>query len=301
MKYRYLEKTYCFGSYGLTPMEPGDRWVAEGVVRFHLSAMWVDMEKIPERFAWGEISVADYVPELADHGFPGYEEEMQTAEKRERGRRPFRKLDYSMFDFGEDYDTSEPVIVVEYGPDDWRVIDGWGRIARAHELGMKTLPAVRVGADQAIAYLADENDVRRFIQHWNFKTAYWERHDRIQGLLSEDRPGFTEVFPEAESAWKLILAAAADREVEIPLRWNRWFAIHGDGTKVFIGEARYMSPVCPLTFDRQVRHKEFLEIFPLYEEWESSADEEGIRERARRITISYEYIFAMIRCLGGKM
>ena len=56
-----------------------------------------------------------------------------------------------------------------------------------------------------------------------------------------------------------------------------------------------MSRVCPITFDRPVRRKEFMAIFPLYEEWEVAPEEEPVREKAREITISYEYIFAMIR------
>ena len=266
MKYRYLEKTYCHGSYSLIPMEPGDQWIAEGVVRFHLPALLIDMEEQPEHFAIGEIRVADYADELSERDISE-----------------------------EDEDLWEPVVTAEYGPDDWRVLDGWGRIARALELGREVLPAVRIPSDQAMGYLVDEDDVRRYIEHWNFKTAWWERHDRINGFLQQEDPKFTEVCVDAEATWQAILAATAHRSVEIPVRWNRWFSVHGDGNKVFIGEAMHMRPVCPLTFDRQIRHKEYLEIFSLYEEWEAVADEEEIRERARKITISYEYIFSMIR------
>lgn len=266
MKYRYLEKTYCHGSYPLIPMEPGDEWQAEGVVRFHMPALLIDIEEKPEAFALGEITIADYVPELAEH---------DTEE--------------------DDEILSEPVVMVEYGPDDWRVLDGWGRIRRAQELGRETLPAIRIPSDQALSYLVDEEDVQRYIAHWNFKTAYWERRDRVNEFLKEDRPEYTEVHADAEATWEAILEAAADREIEIPVRWNRRFAIHGDGSKVLIGEAKHMSPLCALTFDRPIRKKEYMEIFPLYEEWEMAADEDAIRERARRITISYEYIFAIIR------
>ena len=269
MKYRYREKTYCHGSYDLIPMEPGDQWYAEGVVRFHLPAILIAIEERPEQFAMGELPVADYAADAAEY-VPEWDEE-------------------------DDDDVTEPVVAVEYGPDDWRVIDGWGRIARAAELEMETIPAMMLSSEQAMRYLVDEEDVRRFIEHWNFKTAYWERRDRINGFLLQDRPEYTQIQVDAEATWEAILAAADGRQIELPIRWNRWFSIHGDGTKVLIGEAQHMAPVCPLTFDRPVRRKEFMEIFPLYEEWEMAADEEEIRERARRITISYEYIFSMIR------
>ncbi|MCI8400927.1 MAG: hypothetical protein HFI38_02335 [Lachnospiraceae bacterium] len=266
MKYRYKEKTYCFGSYDLIPMEPGDDWVAEGVVRFHLPAILIDVETKPEEFITGEIRVADYVDEMEEH---------DTKE--------------------DDEPLSEPVIAVEYGPDDWRVIDGWGRIERAVREGVERLPAVKLPSEQAMKYLVEERDVKAFIEHWNFKTAYWERRDRVNGFLMEDRPEYTECIVDPDATWEAVLAAAAGREIEIPIRWNRWFAIHGDGTRLFIGEAKHMAPVCPLTFDRQIRKKEYLAVFPLYEEWERAADDKPVREEARRITISYEYIFAMIR------
>ncbi len=268
MKYRYLEKTYCHGSYPLIPMEPGDEYVAEGAVRFHLAAIWIDIEEKPEEFTLGELLTAEYIEELKE--FSGTVPE------------------------GDD-DLEEPLILAEYGPDHWSILDGWGRLARAAAEGVEILPAIRLPSEQAMRYLVEEEDVRRYIEHWNFKAAYWERRDRMNGLLKEDRPEFTEIIADAEATWQAILAAAAGRRIEIPVRWNRWFSIHGDGKKVYIGEAKHMMPVCALTFDRIVRPKEFLAIFPLYEEWESAAEEEEIRKRARKITISYEYIFAMIR------
>lgn len=268
MKYRYLGKTYSYGSYSLTPMESGDEWVAEGVARFHLSAILIDIERKPESFIVDRIRVEDYRSELEDHAG----------------------------DAEEDTDSlSEPVIAVEYGPNDWRVIDGWGRIDRAAQLKMDSLPAVKLPSEQAMRYLVEEEDVRRFIEHWNFKTAYWERRDRVNGFLKEDRPEYTEIRVDAEATWNSILAAAAENEIELAVRWNRWFAIRREGAKLFLCEAKHMAPVCPLTFDRQIRKKEFMEVFPLYEEWEMAADEGPVREKARRITISYEYIFSMIR------
>lgn len=269
MKYRYLEKAYYPGSYNLIPMEPGDEWYAEGRVRFHLPALLIDIENHPEWFSLGEISVADYQEDALAY-------EPQWDEK-------------------DDDDVTEPVIVVEYGPDEWRVIDGWVRIGRAIELEMTTLPAVRIPSQQVMHYLVDEEDVRHYIEYWNFKTAYWERHDRMHRLLQEERPEFTCVYPDAQATWEAILKVANGRWIELPVRWNRWFSLVGNGKRVAIGEPQCMAPICPLSFDRPVRRKEFMEVFPLYEEWEMAVDDESVRERARKITISYEYIFAMIR------
>lgn len=236
-------------------------------MRFHLPAILIDIEEKPEEFVTDEIRVEEYAGDI-----PGRS-----------------KSDL------EDDDLREPVVAAEVGPDEWRILDGWERIARAVKENVAMLPAIRVPSGQAMKYLLEEEDVRRYIEYWNFRAAYWERRDRINGFLNEDRPGYTEVAPDAEATWNAILAAAAGKRIEIPVRWNRWFSIHGDGSRVYIGEAEYMAPVCALTFDRIVRRREFMEVFPLYEEWEASAEEEEIRKRARKITISYEYIFAMIR------
>lgn len=275
MKYRYLEKAYYPGSYSLIPMEPGDEWVVEGIVRFHLPAILIDMEKKPESFTYGEISVADYAPQLEEHRPRSFVPEEIIGEEEEG--------------------LSDPVVLVEYGPDNWCLIDGWERIDLAVQNGISHLPAVKLASEQAMQYLVDEADVRRYIEYWNYRTAYWERHDRINGLLAQDLPEFTVRCPDADATWDAICQAAAGREVELPIRWNRWFSMHGDGSHLYIGEARHMAPLCALTFDRPVRRKEFMEVFPLYEEWESAADEEPIRAQARRMTISYEYIFSMIR------
>jgi len=269
MKYRYLEKAYYPGSYGLIPMEPGDLWRVEGLVRFHLPAILIDIEDHPEWFTVGEISVADYARDALEY------------EPR--------------WDEMDDDDVTEPVVAVEYGPDEWRVIDGWVRIARAIELEMETLPAVRIPSDQAMHYLVDESDVRLYIEYWNYKAAYWERRDRINGFLKEDRPEFTCIQADPQATWEAILKATKGRWVELPVRWNRWFSVVGNGRQVAIGEAQCMSRLCPITFDRPVRRKEFMALFPLYEEWETSPEEDPVREKAREITISYEYIFAMIR------
>lgn len=269
MKYRYLEKAYCPGSYDLIPMEPGDSWHKEGRVRFHLPALLIDLEEHPERFVLGELSVEEYAQAASEYE-PHWEEV-------------------------DDDNVREPVVMVEYGPGEWRVLDGWVRILRAMELELTTLPAIRIPSDQAMHYLVDESDVRRFIEHWNFKTAYWERRDRVNGFLKEDRPEYTYIQADAQATWDAIVAAAKGRWIELPLRWNRWFALIGNGKRIAISEAQCMAPVCPLSLDRAVRYKEFMEIFPLYEEWEFAGDEEPVREKARQITISYEYIFSMIR------
>ncbi len=264
MKYRYLGKAYCFGSCPLIPMRPGDEWVAEGIVRFNLSGILTDLEERPEAFGRGTICVADYTGQM-------------------------KKMQRS----GGDTDLQRPVIAVQYGPDGWRIIDGWDRIALAEKREISYLPAVRLPAGQAMRYLVDESDVRRYIEYWNFRAAYWERRDRIGGFA--EKADYREVILDEKEVWDRLVTAADGRDVEIAVRWNRWFRVHGDGGRIYIGEAKYMAPACPLTFDRVVRRREFQELFPLYEEWEAAFDEEKIREKARRITISYEYIFAMIR------
>jgi hypothetical protein len=56
-----------------------------------------------------------------------------------------------------------------------------------------------------------------------------------------------------------------------------------------------MVPGCPITFDRKIRRKEVEQLLPLYDRWESAIEEKEIRNQARQLSVSYEYIFAIIR------
>ena len=269
MKYRYLEKKYRYGTYNLKPVEPGDEPWYEGVVRFHLPALLIDIEEHPEQFTLGEIFLDDY------------------AEQARRYEPAPDELD--------DDDVTEPLVVVEYGPEDWRVIDGWWRMVRALELGREAMTAWILPADQAMSYLFSEEDVRRYIYYWNYKTAYWERRDRINGFIKEDRPEYHVIHPDPEATWNTMLEETRGNECELPTRWNRWFCIRGEGRKMLIYEARYMQPHSSITMERRLFKKDFIALVPLYEEWETLPDDQSVRDKARIHTPSYEYVFSMIR------
>ena len=269
MKYRYLEKRYCPGSYDLKPVEPGDLPRYEGVVRFHLPALLIDIEKRPEMFTLGEIRLAEY------------EEEARTYVPRP--------------DEWDDDDVTEPVVVVEYGPDEWRIIDGWWRVVRAIEIHREYMQAWILPAKQAMSYLFSEEDVRRYINYWNYRTAYWERRDRINGYIKEDRPEFHVVHVDPEATWNKMMEETRGKACELPTRWNRWFSIRGEGRKMLIYEAQYMERHSAIVVERRLFRKYFIALCDLYDEWESSPEEDPVRKKARKYTNSYEYVFSMIR------
>lgn len=269
MRYRYRERRYCPGRDELIPLEPGDRWWTEGAVRFHLPAILIDIEEKPEQFAVGQLCPSDYAKEAATY-VPAWDEE-------------------------DDDDVTEPVVAVELGPDEWHIIDGWSRVIRALELRLDRIPAVMLPVDQAMGYVISEEDVRYYTKYWNHRVGYWLRRDRICGYILEDRPEYTVMDIDPEATWQAALEDAREQMVDVPNRWNRWFSIRTDRTKLWLGEPQYMSPACALVMERILRKKEFMAIFPLYEEWEYSVEEDPVREKARKHTVSYEYIFSIIR------
>ena len=269
MKYRYLEMRYRYGSYDLKPVEPGDLPRYEGAVGFHLAALLIDIEEHPELFTLGEICLADYYE--AAMNYEPYPDEL------------------------DDDDVTEPVILVEYGPDEWRIIDGWCRVIRAIELRREYMQAWLIPSRQAMSYLYSEKDVRRYICYWNYKTSYWERRDRINGFIKEDRPEFHVVKVDPAATWDAMMEDTRGNPVELPNRWNRWFTIRGEGRKMLVYEAKYMERHSPIIVERRLFRKEFIAMRDIYDEWEVSPEEVEVRNKGRAITANYEYVFSMIR------
>lgn len=286
--YEYIENR-CF-RYRL----PGDEWIAEGVIRVNVSALQRAIRYEPEFFLQEEIPVA-----------------------------------------------------IQYGPGDWRIIDIW--YPKALEKGVenlqekesglaekirdrqpeKTVEANRkswtVSADFLLPFLWEEEDVRRYLAHWNYVVSYQERRERMNSRIAATEEGpfistacFSGSQRLSDRVWTAILseAPAAGREdlgdrplikesrqaeeeqknvIELMTRSGRWFGMYRKQEQLYICEAKHMTPGCPITFDRRIRKKEITALLPLYEKWEMAADEEPIRRQARQVSISYEYIFAMIR------
>lgn len=264
--YEHIEDRCC--RYRL----PGDEWAAEGVIRVNVSALQRAIRYEPGFFLPGTVPVA-----------------------------------------------------IEYGPGDWRVID-----VCHSELSDPSLDPERrvwkVSADLLLPFLWEEEDVRRYLAHWNYVISYQERRQRMTRRVGADEEedcfgggdGSLTATLAPEQVWTAILSEApvvtvkypgeellADRRVlgpkpqqepvELMTRSGRWFGMYRKQEQLYICEAKYMVPGCPVTFDRKIRKKEVAALLPFYMNWKTAADEEEVCRQARQISVSYEYIFTMIR------
>jgi hypothetical protein len=221
--YQYVENRT------LAIWQPGDRWLAEGVVRINLSAL------------------------------------QRKLEQRQQG---------------------ETKIAVEYGPEDWRILGETG----ANPNSMK------IWSDQLLPFLWEEDDVRRYLTHWNYEVLLKERRERVKQMQEGKKSHQTETRREAcfPAVWEAITGKVTE-PVELMTREGRWFGLYQDKHFLYIREAQYMVPGCPITFDRKIRRKEVEQLLPLYDRWESTIEEKEIRNQARQLSVSYEYIFTIIR------
>lgn len=66
-------------------------------------------------------------------------------------------------------DISVPIILAEISPGGFNVIDGNHRLEKARRVGVSTIPAYRVTAEQHIPFLTSERAYEAYINYWNSK------------------------------------------------------------------------------------------------------------------------------------
>lgn len=69
----------------------------------------------------------------------------------------------------DNVDVSRPVILAEICPGRFNLIDGNHRMEKARRLGLKLLPAIRVGPDVHVNFLTSVKAYRAYVEHWNGK------------------------------------------------------------------------------------------------------------------------------------
>ena len=64
---------------------------------------------------------------------------------------------------------SNPIILAEISPGRFNVIDGHHRLERANRDGVEKMPAIRIYADQHVAFLTSEKAYKIYVGYWNSK------------------------------------------------------------------------------------------------------------------------------------
>ena len=122
--------------------EDGDELFANGIFVFNISQFLAFISLHPERFPIVSIEV-DEVPR---YGAGSLEQDVILAAN-----------------------LSHPVLLAEISPDNYNLIDGNHRVARAKQDGVRVLPGWRVRCPHHVGFLTSTEAYEKYVQYWNGK------------------------------------------------------------------------------------------------------------------------------------
>lgn len=126
------------------PVDDGDELFPNGIFEFNVTKMLVFIEANPDKFPVANTEVEP---------LRGFSREILNEETIQRA------------------DLSKPIILAEISPGRFNVIDGNHRVEKAGREGRATIPALRIGAEQHLAFLTSVRAFQAFIKYWNSKIA----------------------------------------------------------------------------------------------------------------------------------
>ena len=123
------------------PVQDGDELYPNGFFEFNISKILEEIQKNPASFPLVEAAVSDFSP-----SFSSIEEEHLAS-----------------------VDISKPVILAEIAPGRHNLIDGNHRMEKARRLGIKSVPAYRLGVEQHLKFLTSQKAYVIYVEYWNGK------------------------------------------------------------------------------------------------------------------------------------
>ncbi len=125
------------------PVEDGDELFANGIFVFNVTKMLAFMDENPDLFPLTLASVKEYI--------------LTTSNLNEA------------YLTSDSVDVNWPVILAEIAPNQYNLIDGHHRIAKAGKLGMEHVSAFKIAAQQHISFLTTSKAYSTYIDYWNCK------------------------------------------------------------------------------------------------------------------------------------
>ncbi len=118
----------------------GDELYPNGIFEFNVTKMIEYVQKNPHEIAPEEVAVSD---------FPRYS--------------PFDDSELESVKIGQ------PVILAEISPGKYNVIDGNHRMEKARKMGMRSVSAYRLRADQHVKFMTEKKAYEDYVEYWNGK------------------------------------------------------------------------------------------------------------------------------------
>jgi hypothetical protein len=131
--------------------EEGDELYANGIFLFNISRLVAFIDNHPDQFPVERIAV-DEVPH---YGELGLDQDAILAANLAR-----------------------PIVLAEISPDNYNLIDGNHRVARAKREGVQFLPGWMIRCPQHVDYLTSTTAYEKYVQYWNGKVKELRRPAR---------------------------------------------------------------------------------------------------------------------------
>lgn len=132
------------------PVAAGDELYPNGIFVFNITKIIEYIQRNPDSIALEEVAVSD---------FP----------------RAFSCIDESHV---ESIEVSKPVILAEISPGRYNLIDGHHRMEKARRMGMSTIGAYKLNAEQHLRFLTSEEAYWAYVEYWNSKLEAMKRTGR---------------------------------------------------------------------------------------------------------------------------
>jgi hypothetical protein len=124
------------------PLEEGEEFFCNGIFEFNITKLSAFIGANSDRFVEEHVELTS--PALSFSG----ELNDQTVETAR---------------------VQKPVILAEISPGRFNLIDGHHRVAKARRLGLQSIPAYRVKAEDHLAFLTSVDAYTKYVGYWNRK------------------------------------------------------------------------------------------------------------------------------------
>jgi hypothetical protein len=123
------------------PVDAGDELYPNGIFVFNITTMTEYIQENHDSVALEEVAVSD---------FP----------------KAFSSVDESHVDFIE---VTRPMVLAEISPGQYNLIDGHHRLERARRMGMNSVRAYKLTAEQHVRFLISKEAYVAYVRYWNSK------------------------------------------------------------------------------------------------------------------------------------
>lgn len=205
---------------------------------------------------------------------------------------------YSDMDLKEIYidkaDLSEPVILGEIAPDNYHLMDGYHRLAKAMRQKVETLPAYFVKSDVAAQLILDDDAYKKYIIYWNTKVMEANQNIHYYGNFEEMKTEPYEMNFDADYIWNQLKSSTKGQIIELLCYpQGKWFTLLQINNQIFAAEADKMNPSVQCKRPEIIDRDMIEAMLPYAESW-LSGNKDTIKEASAQCKCA-KYVMACVR------